>query len=188
MTKQDKELTQMGILDCATKTNITDLDIKPADKLVLLAICAHIHKDISNGYYSSPSHAMITNEIGYKTRQISNSIAILVEMNYIKSVASKYSNKYYINAALIVEKHNLWRAAFKGEKPVDNPYKVVSSSAMEKFDKTENKVHSHVRDTSGFVQNQSGFKKQHCGMWYYTQESYNKAVADEMTDESDYPF
>lgn len=165
MTKENKELTQMGVLDCAAKTHVDDLGIKSSDKLILLALCMHINKDISKGYWCNPSHGLLEREIGFKQRKISDSIALLQELGYIKSQSSKYSNTYYINAALIVEKHNLWRQSFKDNKIVDSPFAKVSSSALLGFDKAEVKKQEHVRNTTGFVQNKKPVVN------YYEEES-----------------
>lgn len=199
MTKENKELTQMGVLDCAAKTNISDLGIKQADKAVLLALCMHIYKDISNGYYCNPSLALLEKEIGLASRTISKSIGILQDAGFVKSQASKYSNTYFINAEKIVEMHNLWRQAFKDEKVKVSPYKAVSSSALAGFSKAENKSHDHKRNTSGFVQNQAkavtaGYSKMFHGVTYYSESEYESAKEQERIDrmnelqDEDQPF
>lgn len=155
MTKENKELTQMGVLDIASKTHIEDLGIKSTEKLILLALCMHIYKDISDGYFCNPSHALLENETGFKSRTISQSIGILQEKGYLKSQSSKYSNTYYINAVLLMEKHNLWRQSFKDKSLPPNPFKTVSKSAMLGFEKVEIKKQEHQRNMKGFVQNKS---------------------------------
>lgn len=153
MTKENKELTQMGVLDIASKTYVEDLGIKSTDKLILLSLCMHIYADISNGYFCNPSHALLEKETGFKARTISQSIGVLQSEGYLKSQASKYSNTYFINVALIMEKHNMWRQSFKDKKLPPNPFKTVSKSALQGYDKTESKKHEHERNTDGFVQN-----------------------------------
>jgi hypothetical protein len=152
MKKENDELSQMGVLDCAAKTRVSDLGLKQTEKAVLLTLCMHIYKDISNGYYCNPAIPLIASETGLTDRTVSRCIVVLRELNYIKSSATKYSNTYYINAEKIIEKHNMWRQSFKDKPLADATFKTVSKSALKGFDKAENKQHDYKRNTSGLNQ------------------------------------
>ena len=135
------ELKQMGISDCLLKTRLVDLGIDATDKAIFLQLCGHIRKETNDGYWCNPSHALLESECGFKSRRISMAVAKLRELGYVKTVVTKSSNIYYINASLIVEKHNLWRAHFQDKELLkEYSFGTVSKDAIDKFDKVVNKT------------------------------------------------
>lgn len=149
---QTSYVTPSSVADIVCKTHITDLEIKSSDKLILIALCTHIHANTSDGYYCNPSHSLLEKETGFKARTISQSIGVLQESGYLKSQASKYSNNYFINVGLIVGKHNLWCQSYN--KSSLNPSYIVPECASIGYERVEVKRQDHTRNTLGFVQNQ----------------------------------
>jgi len=156
----------MSVLDCAAKTHVEDLGLLSTEKQVLLILCMHINKDITDGHKCNPSLALISKEVGVKPRQISKIVASLIKKKLIKIHAGKFSNTYFINVAMIVEAHNKWRESFKaqGEKLV-SPFKEVSKDDVVKFEKVESKRKDWVRDTSGLKRGNGTPPKEPAHVW-----------------------
>lgn len=135
---------QRLLLDCCAKTNTDDLGITSSDKLVLMTICAHVTDNIK----CSISLDQLSKECGLSARTISKSVKTLREIKYVKVVASKYNNIYYVNANKIEEAHIVWLQKNNIDRMNLTIY-TANSFKDTGFDIVEENTYDHKRNTSG---------------------------------------
>ena len=186
--EEKKKLTQMGVLNCVAKTRIKDLGLKMIEKSVLVTLCMHIYKDTSKSFWCNPSHDLVGSEVGAGKQSVSNAIAKLKQLGFVKVVEEKgTSNVYHINVPLILEKHSLWRRSF-GKSVANSPFDTQDVQiAAENFSNINNKALDHKRNTSGLKNSaKPPFRKQFGGIWYSSENEYNEAV--DLDSDENCPF
>lgn len=137
---------QKVLLECCSKTLISDLGIKQVDKAVLMCICSHI----SGTFCARMFHRQICDMLGIGHQSVSNAVKHLRDADLIKSVATAFGNIYYVNSNKIVEAYNNWLVV-SGKNEANGTNDVLLYN--ETYDLVTTVEQTHKRDVSNLVQN-----------------------------------
>lgn len=183
------------------KSDEADINLSWSEHKLLSVLLAYV-STTPEGYKCWPSTDTLKRKTGASKKTIERNRTALVEAGWITYKSGRgpgCSNVYFINGVKIEEvaakagEYPSGSAAAEGEAPKQREYK-RNTSGLKQGNKAPVAAPIVVAPKAEPVQ-QSGFKKQFWGEWYYSEHDYNEAKriraieqARQLENDPDCPF